>query len=302
MKTYAVYRPLYGEDFIEESILSILDYVDRVFFCYTDTPLCGVTSVVYRGRRVEFPLRPGKTMDSALERVQLIASPKIEILYQLGHDNMNQFTRLVNEMVLPHYDKPDIVFLIEPDHVFKRSEIEKALDCFSRASVACATTTQVELWKTPDWAIPIRPRASTVFWNMKGMSRIPPTMRQAEPASRELPCMQAVTHNFGFCVSPKSMYWKHLLAIAFSTPLGDSVPDENWLDEKWLTWDPLENNANLEIAKGYGHLIPRAVPYTPSNLPELICERYGYDRNRGDGCRLRETNTGRKGTDSVGIR
>jgi hypothetical protein len=114
--------------------------------------------------------------------------------------------------------------------------------------------------------------------------------------------MTAITHNLGFCVSRKSMYWKHLLALAFSNPLGDSAPDENWLDEKWLTWHPVHNNRHLEIAKGYSHLIPRAVPYPYSELPELIQERWNADWERTDACGLRKTDSGRRGADSLGIR
>lgn len=276
MRRYAVYRPLYGEDFIVESIRSVLDVVDRVFFCYTDTPLAGVRSCTFKGQPVVYPLRPGKTLDRALEQVQAIGSPKIECIYQDGRDNQSQFTRLMNDVILENYERPDVAFLIEPDHVFARAELSAALDQFERGDHVCASTRQVELWRLPDWRIPYRERTGTVFWNLRKLDRIPPTARQAEPLGAALPFLDAQTHNLGFCVSPESMYWKHVLALGFSRAIGDSIPNEDWYEEKWLLWDPLRNNANLEISRGHEHLIPRALPYPREALPELIREKYGY--------------------------
>ena len=277
MKVYAIYRPLYGEDFIEDSINSILDYVDKVFFCYTDTPLAGVTAVNYRGQHVAFPIRPGRTMDQALERVEALRSPKIEILYQDGLDNMSQFTRLMNERILPNFERPDIAFLIEPDMVFRRSEIETALSVLPAIEAPVATTAQIELWKTPDWAIPMRNRPGVTFWNLRKVDQVPPTRRAAEPVGWDMPVLPAVSHNFGFCISPRSMLLKHLLAIAFSRPIDDSPPSEDWYDTVWLSWHPLTNNRNLEIAAGFAHLIPFAMPYRRANLPETIRARFGYE-------------------------
>jgi hypothetical protein len=77
----------------------------------------------------------------------------------------------------------------------------------------------------------------------------------------------------GFSFSDKTMYWKHLTAIGFSAVIGDSPPNENWYEDKWLKWHPETNNVNLEISKGAEHNIPYAEPYSKSELPEIILTR-----------------------------
>ncbi len=65
------------------------------------------------------------------------------------------------------------------------------------------------------------------------------------------------------------MYWKHLTALGYCQKIGDSVPNEDWFDKVWRDWDAKTNNTNLEMSKGYEHLIPGAVPYT-NRLPEVL--------------------------------
>ena len=49
------------------------------------------------------------------------------------------------------------------------------------------------------------------------------------------------------------------LPLTFSKKIGDSIPDENWYEDKWLNWN--ESVENLEISKGSQHLIKRAFKY-----------------------------------------
>ena len=71
------------------------------------------------------------------------------------------------------------------------------------------------------------------------------------------------TLNLGFSFNINTMFYKHLMALSFSKVIGDSLPDENWFEDKWLNWK--ENTENLEISEGYQHNIKRAfkfkIPY-----------------------------------------
>ncbi len=53
--TYALYRVLYGEDFIQDSILSILDHVDKVFVFWDDRPWGDVKEAKYKGHMTKIP-------------------------------------------------------------------------------------------------------------------------------------------------------------------------------------------------------------------------------------------------------
>lgn len=53
--TYALYRVLYGEDFIQDSILSIIDHVDKIFVFWDDRPWGDVKEAKYKGNIVKIP-------------------------------------------------------------------------------------------------------------------------------------------------------------------------------------------------------------------------------------------------------
>ena len=264
---YAVYRCLYGEDFIQESIKSIRDYVDTIFIFWDDMPWGNVKSCIYKGQEIKFP----KKFDNILDKINELNDPKIILMHDHVENNMGQFTHLVNEIILKNWQKPDLLMIIEVDHVFKQSEIIKALEYISSGQVRHATTKPLELWKTYEYRIPERNRLATVFWNMEGLKCLPDTGRQANAG--RTPVLPVYTHNFGFCFNPKTMYWKHLTALGYAKKIGDASPNEGWYD-KWLNWSIDGNNKDLEMSKGREHTIPYAYQYDRNELPEIIKDKY----------------------------
>lgn len=265
MLASAVYRVLYGEDFIQYSIRSILPYVDQIFVFWDDIPWGDVRSCNYKGKQVVFP----EKFDDAVERIQDMNEPKVVLLYDHRFNNVNQFTYLVNEKIIPTYGKPEELLVVEADSVFKTAEIEKAFTEFRQRNLRCAKTRQVEVWRGFDYRAPEREyRTGAVLWNLQDIEAMPSTQRQAEGEGMQI--LEAEIHNLGFAVSPKVMYWKHLTALAFAQAIGDNMPNEDWLEDKWLTWHPETNNQDLEISLGFEHVIPKAVPYDVSLLPEEI--------------------------------
>ena len=276
MKTYAVYRCLYGEDFIQQSIRSILSHVDKVFVFWTDRVWGDVIHCMYYDRsngqpkRVVYP----KQFDNVLDRVRELNDPKIVLTYDHVKNNLGQFTHFVNDLILPNYPRPDLIMFIEADHVFRKDQIAGAIDEFWDSGLMVASTRQVELWKTPAYRVPERPnRLSVVLWNLtkvKGGGNIPLTGRHANPPPSTPILQRSFVHNFGFCVSSESMYWKHMTAIGMAQAIGDCPPIIEWYEDKWVRWDLHKNNKDLEISQGYAHLIPYAEPYQSSELPECM--------------------------------
>lgn len=264
---YAVYRCLYGEDFIQESIKSIRDYVDKIFVFWDDKPWGNVESCIYKGKEIKFP----KKFDNILDKINELKDPKVTLIYDHVENNIGQFTHLTNDIILKNWKKPDLLMVAEVDHVFKKSEIEKALELMSSGQIINATTKPLELWKTHEYRIPERRRMATIFWKMKGLDSLPQTGRQAD--TRRIDTLPVITHNFGFCFNPKTMYWKHLTAIGYAQKIGDRPPNENWYD-KWLNWSINGDNKDLEISRGREHTIPHALKYNLEELPEIIKDKY----------------------------
>lgn len=275
---YVVYRVLYGEDFIQESIRSLYDYVDKVFVFWTDTPWGNATECQYLDQTIHFPQK----FDSVVTKIEELNLPKVEIIYDHVKNNWNQFSHLVNARILKGgYKKPETVLFMEPDYVWRKDQLEQAFDEFEvmRRNQQHASSDEVELWKTPYYQAEIDPkcrvRLACMFWDLRKKDLIPHTHRHANVTiGAKTPRLKAFVHNFGFCISDKAMYWKHMTALGFSQKIGDSPPTERWYQDIWKDWHPLKNNVNLAISKKYAHHIKSAIPYDVTQLPEVIREKY----------------------------
>jgi len=281
MTTYAVYRCLYGEDYVRESILSIIDHVDRVFVFWTNKPWGNVSECIYKGVKVKFP----EKFDDVVQKIRDLNNSKIILIEQTKEMNpysvpWNLYTTLINNYVIPNHGKPDIFIIPEVDHVFRKDQVEAAFNEFIGKGYQSAKTRQIELWKTHLFRIPERAaRIGVVFWNMTNLSKLPTTKGNGETSNIHV--LDSFVHNFGFAISEKVMYWKHLTALAFSSVIKDSIPDENWLD-MWMTWDYETNNKDLEISKQYRSSIPCAIPYNGRELPEKILLKIYNETNPSD--------------------
>ena len=278
LKIYTVYRCLYGEDFIKESIKSVADFSDKIFVFWTNKPLGGVTEVKYKDEIIKFP----RKIDNIIDVIEDIGDSRISLVYDHVDNNDNQFTHLVNDIILPNYPRPDIIVFLEPDMVYKKENFLKCLDDFEKSNLVSASAKQIELWRRYDYRIPERFRPSSTWWNLNKTEVIPLTGKSANVS--DLSYLNGHVHNFGFCIKDINMYWKHLLAIAFSKKIGDSAPNENWYDGKWLSWDFEKNNVNLEISLGFESCIPCSFPYDIKDLPETVLDNHGkfweYMENR----------------------
>ncbi len=262
---YAVYRCLYGEDFIQASIRSIDPFVDKIFVFWDDTPWGDVTDVLYKGEIIKFP----KKFDRVIERIKELNNPKIELIYDHQFNNFNQMQHFVNDIILPNYERPNTLFSIETDYVFEKDQLDSIFSELNRCDFSVVATSQVELWKSFNFRIPERPRRlGTILWNMKAFDKLPETGRHGEPYGVIIR-LDPYVHNLGFCVSETSMYWKHLTALAFSQKIGDSSPNPDWFEKKWKSWDFETNNKDLEISAGREADIPYAEIYK-GKLPEAI--------------------------------
>jgi hypothetical protein len=263
---YAVYRCLYGEDFIRQSVESIIDSVDKVIFFLDEKVWGDADHCIYRGQYIEFP----RFFDRAHEIVKEMAAenPKIVVRYDHVYNNVNQFTHLVNDRILGDgFERPDEIMVVEIDHVFRPDQLALALQMFRDRGFPCATTRQIEVWRGGRYRVPERPnRVGVVFWNMRHYPKMPPTLRQADLPS--MPILDACVHNLGFACSREVMYWKHMTGLGIAQAIADNRPNEDWYEKKWLRWTP--GMRDLEIASGFEHLIPELLPYDPAELPQAI--------------------------------
>lgn len=246
----AIYRCLYGEDFIQQSIKSISDVCDKILIVWDDKVWGDIDHCIYKGEVVKYPAK----FDNILEKIEELKNPKVILHKDHVFSPVGQHKHIIDN-ILPLYSGPDDLMIIEVDMVFRQDQLKKALHDFHQVKSRNICTSQVEVWKMK-YRIPYRDRPGVQFVH-------------AKPASANM-LSDAFNHNFGFSFSDQTMYWKHMTAIGFSPVIKDSLPNEKWFEDKWLKWDINTNNSDLEISQGAEKNISHAYEYPASELPEVM--------------------------------
>jgi hypothetical protein len=266
----ACVRLLYGEDWIVPLVRSVLPHVDEVVIFWSDRPWGQARSVTYLGNDTAIPWTAGKPFDGWVDRVREQGfDPKPPVSQHYFHVDTPKgyWTAAINDRWPSKM--PETLILLEGDHVWRDDQMRMALREFSNNRMKCATSRQIELWRTFDWRIPERSnRTGCVFWDTRGMSAFPPTRSQGEWSGTEMQTLRAEVHNLGFCSSERTMLSKHLTALSFSGKIGDSKPNARWLEDVWKRWTP--GMGNLEISEGHEHSIRCAIPYDRTMIPEVL--------------------------------
>ncbi len=266
---------LYGEDFIVESLQSVLPHVDRAFVVMMQRPWGGTTGVQYKGEWVPWP----EKFDETRERIAAMRDPRVEVVEAQKFSPWNRWGYGVN-IVVRSLCEFDEVVVMDPDCVFAEDQAALAFAEWGEMprceGSTWASPRQVELWRSPEWMI--ERQRQMVFFIRGDLSTLnfpdpPGSGPVRHPPIRPL---EAHVHNLGFCVSPKNMRWKHLCAMSFSPVVGESIPRPEWYEDVWLKWDTT-NNRDLDISVGCEKAIPRAVLADTSKLPDSIWKRLVVD-------------------------
>lgn len=266
MSRVAIYRVLYGEDFIKQSINSIKDDVDHIFVFMATKPWGKSTGATLLGVKYTWPIH----FDHVLGRLREIEDPKQLHVVGDQRDTPRNQNALLAERVRDEFNI-DISTLIymEPDQVFAPGTFKRSVEAFETSGPDITAHPQIELWKSFSYRIARRERLGAFMYNLKRLGAIPRTGFSGHPEGCQLvPCSEDI-YNFGFCLNKDTMLWKHLTAIAFSKEIGDSPPNELWYHDKWLNWDITMQD--LEISKGHEHTIKRALPFPmPFKMKEFM--------------------------------
>ncbi len=257
MERWAIYRIHYGLDFLKQSIDSVKDSVDRVFVYYSVHPWVVAPQVTYMNKIMDMP-GLHEDVQSFMYR-HYKAKQKVHYHKYECNTPANQFSNLYRTSVEKVGHSPRMVIFMEPDMVYHQC-VPKALfeELEQRKDIPCLGTRQVELWKEHYWRIPQRDRIGPMVWHIERAPEFNTHFGTWHP-NAQFASDQFHNYNFGFCLNERTMLYKHLTAIQFSAEIGDSIPSEEWYEEKWLNWTPLTKD--LEISANYKHTIPKAEPY-----------------------------------------
>jgi len=234
MKT-VVYRIHYGFEAIYQSIESIHSWADRIVVAVSKIPWYNEKTINYLGNVVEI-VHP-ENIDEEIEKLKKI--PKVEVVIEEYKTQKRQWGYLINKYA------SEYVLAMDADMIFP-FEVEE--------TDSILTWKQIEFWKNKNWRIPLRNRRGPVLY--KNPSNIN-TRFGALPTHGIYKVSNKLVHNIGLCYSEPLMLYKHLLAMGFSKPQYESIPNERWYVDKWLNWTP--ETENLGISLGDEHKIKRAI-------------------------------------------
>jgi hypothetical protein len=267
---WAVYRIHYGIDFIKQSVNSIINDVDKIFIFYSNDPWIKTDQIKYKNKLIKFPSNP-ENVESYLK--ENFSNDKIVIQNYECDTPLNQFGKLFNKTCKYMNTKPDYVLFIEPDMIFGENQLKNLkLELNIKFWLSALVAKQIEIWKYE-----ISQNSKDAYRIALRKKRVGPTLWKISRNKKEI-----VTQfgggalkkknsfssfvkilNMGFSFNKNTMLYKHLTAMVFSKIIGDSEPDENWYEEKWLNWE--KSTKDLEISLGSQHLIKKAFRYTIPN-------------------------------------
>ncbi len=257
----AIYRIHYGLDFLRQSIDSIIDEVDLVVVIYSLDPWVKKETVKYLGKTITMPALH-EDVKSFMDKYYS-SNHKVDYFRKEVNTPLNQYKKYLEYCVDRISIIPEKILFIEPDMVFKKGDLKKLFfQLDNNKQLPCLGCTQIEIWKDLNWRVPQRNRIGPMVWMYKDIKNLHTGFgTYNEKLKFQSNIIQ--NYNFGFCLNPKTMLYKHLAAINFSEAIKDSIPSQTWYVEKWLNWN--EATTNLEIAAKATHLIPQAEKFNIDN-------------------------------------
>mgnify|MGYP001162307186 CR=1 FL=1 len=236
MRKYAIYRIHYGLDFLGKSIESIMDQVDKVFVFWSKKPW-------FKGCKNLPP------MNENIAQFCKDKDYRNVVVFEREYDKPdNQFKKIYDE-VCQYYPRPDQILMMEPDMVWDKNELKKIWELKDNE----ISFKQIEFWKNEEWYIK-RDRPGPTLYNGTVNSTLKGCWSDKRKTHDTIKCF-----NYGFCLSPEVMKYKHEVAIQSSKYYGDSQPSVEWYEKKWLNWTP--ETEDLEISEAHRHYIKKAYPY-----------------------------------------
>lgn len=263
---WAIYRIHYGLDFLEPSINSIIKNVDRIFIFYSKDPWVKATHINYKKKFIDFPNNPEDVESFLINKFS--KNKKIIIKNYECKTPDNQFGDLFNLACSINFAKPKYALFMEPDMVFGENQLKMMkLELDIKFWIRSIIAQQIEIWKYDNnkkekntFRIPLRKRIGPVLWKIKKKDNDIITGFGGGPKNKRKENYSFIKIlNLGFSYNKDTMLYKHLTALVFSKAIGDSEPDENWYEFKWLNWKP--ETRDLEISVGFQHKIKKAINF-----------------------------------------
>jgi hypothetical protein len=279
VRTVAIYRLLYGSDFIGESLASIYPHVEQIL-CFVGHEMFGGRRVIkYFGHDVYLPhdidgltdaINTWKDANDKDDKVRVLPNPHATLL-------KGQLQAMINGEVIPQYDPTHVLF-VESDEVWHENTIETLFDVAQQTDADEIMAAACHLfWRTYKYCS-TRTNPYAIMRALKGRRSIGLTGHALGSATNDVTRhtdARLKIHNFGFAASERTIFWKHMTALSFSRDVKlDSPPREEWFEDVWRPWNGVSNRrTDLCPSIGYEDAFPPAQDYAFEQLPRIMQQR-----------------------------
>lgn len=277
MKIAAVYCVYNEEEYIEYSIRSIWDFVDRIYVLLSEQPYSA-----YNTRARELFRQPDRTGDIIAELAR--ACPKITVVpgvwdSELAHRNAG--------LRLCFRDRMDYYFLVDGDEVYRKDHLDHLREEIAQRPGVGQFIIKCDLfWRSFRYRIPADDLAwmpRRVFkltrWSELGKSRLPLPLRCRFTGNNKTNSWGTVHHldprrvifyHFSFARSPEKMREK-LLTYSHAHEILNG-----WYERVWLRWPQQRDMTNLNPVDP--PKLPRAILRDVDDLPEVMRRHPYYEQ------------------------
>ncbi len=279
MRTVAIYRLLYGSDFIGESLASIYPHCEQIL-CFVGHEMFGGRRIInYFGHDVYLPhdidgltdaINAWKAQNDPDNKVRVLPNPYATLL-------KGQLQAMVNNEVIPRYD-PTHVLMVESDEVWHQDTIRTLFEVAQNSDADEIMASACHLfWRSYKYCS-TRTNPYAVMRALKGRKQIGLTGHALTSAGNDVKRHRddrLKIHNFGFAAAERTIFWKHMTALSFSRDVKlDSPPREEWFEEVWRPWNGVSNRrTDLCPSIGYEDAFAPAQDYPFEMLPALMQQR-----------------------------
>ena len=239
MRRYAIYRIHYGLDFLGKSIESLYLHVDKIFVFWSKQPW-------YKGAMNLPPLN--ENVKEFCKKYEGWGDNKVSV-FEREYDLPNNQFKIMYDEICSYYPRPEQVLMMEPDMVWDHKNLNQVWELKDDE----ISFNQIEFWKNDKWYIK-RDRPGPTLWNVPPSKTMKGCWASKNKTHPTIKCF-----NYGFCLSPEVMKYKHEVAIQSSKYYKDSQPSKVWYEKKWLNWTP--ETEDLEISEAHRHFIKKALPW-----------------------------------------
>ena len=159
----AIYRIHYGLDFLDASIKSIWNHVDKIYVFYSTQPWVVKPTVNYLGEEINMIPVPEDVLAHMEKNYKF--DLKVRYVNRECSTPLMQFRHLYDKAIALEGSKPDTALFMEPDMIFMKKQIEYLYRTLCSISLPSLSSTQVEIWRLHEkkvYRIPYRCKAHAV--------------------------------------------------------------------------------------------------------------------------------------------